>query len=376
MRPDVKILVLAHDLSDAAIARRVRMLRIGGAQVALAGFCRALQPIAAVESCLAVDFGRTHNGGFAHRALSVLRVIFHIGAYGALFDEADVIIARNLEMLAIAVRGRAAAKKRPKLIYECLDIHRLTLGRGIVGKLLRGLEAFLSRRASALFTSSPAFIENYFEPLSRVRLPVRLIENKLLAETPIVSAPRPESPPWTIGCFGILRCRKSLTMLADRAQRSQGTVRVIVRGRPALDQIPDFHDILERTDGMEFLGPYRNPEDLAAMYNAVHFAWAIDMYEEGANSAWLLPNRLYESGSFAAVPIAAAETETARFLAQRELGVVLPPPLPESMSSFFNDLTPEHYAKFERAMRAAPPKTWAYNAVDCAALVDYIAGLA
>ena len=70
--------------------------------------------------------------------------------------------------------------------------------------------------------------------------------------------------------------------------------------------------------------PTATREDLAAIYGEVHFTWAIDFFEEGLNSSWLLPNRLYEGCRFGAVPIAMqAAPRPARFLAERHLGLLL-----------------------------------------------------
>jgi succinoglycan biosynthesis protein ExoL len=372
-----KVLVLAHILSDAAIHRRVRMLQIGGAQVKVAGFRRAGAPVPDMEGCDVVDLGQTYNGGFVRRILAVLWIVANIARYRSLFEDADIILARNLEMLAIGARGRALERGRPTLIYECLDIHRLMLGHGAVSRAMRGVEGWLSQSASALFTSSRAFVDNYFKAMSHVHLPVRLIENKLLADDAPAPMPHPTpaGPPWVIGWFGILRCRQSLLILADLVRESQGAIRVVMRGRPALDQMPDFYQTVEAIEGLDFLGPYQNPDDLQTMYEAVHFIWAIDMYEEGLNSSWLLPNRLYESGYFATVPLALETVETGRYLKQRGLGVLLSPPLPAGITSFFKVLAPTRYGELEQKMIATPCETWVYNTSDCSALVDYMATL-
>ena len=99
-------------------------------------------------------------------------------------------------MLAIGVRGKSLCHPKPSLVYECLDIHRLLLKNDVIGKTLRKLEGWLSKRANALITSSPAFIQQYFEKRSQVRLPTYLVENKLHpASAAIATAPRNASAP-------------------------------------------------------------------------------------------------------------------------------------------------------------------------------------
>ncbi|MBY0406858.1 MAG: glycosyl transferase family 1, partial [Rickettsiales bacterium] len=170
----LQILYLVHDVSDPAVSRRIAMLKEGGASVTLAGFRRTPQALPNVT-----DFGQTFNGGFAQRILAVLQTVGSLHRHRALFAGADVILARNLEMLAIGVRGRSLCPRPPALIYESLDIHRLLLKPGPLGCSLRTLEGWMGRRAKALITSSPAFVREYFQNRSKLNLPILLVENKL-----------------------------------------------------------------------------------------------------------------------------------------------------------------------------------------------------
>ena len=102
-----------------------------------------------------------------------------------------------------------------------------------------------------------------------------------------------------------------------------GSVEIVIRGRVATSVLPDFDAVVAATPGLSFGGPYDRARDLPALYGDVHFAWAIDFFEAGSNSDWLLPNRLYEAGLFGAVPIACRDVATGAWLAERGLGVLL-----------------------------------------------------
>ncbi len=374
----LKILLLAHDLSDPAIHRRAVMLREGGAAVTVAGFRRTPDEIAEVAGCPAVNLGRTYNAGFAQRILSVLREIALLDRHRSLFADTDIIIGRNLEMLAVGVRGLSMSKPSTALVYESLDIHRLLLRGDIMGRTLRWLEGKLAKHASALLTSSPAFISNYFQKLSNVKLPIKLVENKVLdfqAQNLRSARPRPSGRPWIIGWFGIIRCRKSLQILKDMIRQSDGKVEVVIRGRPAPDQFSDFEKEIAGIQGLKFLGPYKYPDDLAAIYGGVHFSWAIDMFEEGLNSSWLLPNRLYEGGLYNTVPIAIASVESGRFLQNLGIGVAIDGPLTQSLTAFFHNLTPENYQALVQAATNVPRSAWACDKNDCETLVNYLRSL-
>ncbi|MGR5543340.1 hypothetical protein ACPV5V_32785, partial [Vibrio campbellii] len=71
---------------------------------------------------------------------------------------------------------------------------------------------------------------------------------------------------------------------------------------------------------IEFLGPYVFPDDLADIYNNAHFNWTLDFFEQGGNSEWLLPNRIYEGGLFALPPLYRAGNYTAQVLDSLQIG--------------------------------------------------------
>ncbi|OBQ95014.1 glycosyl transferase family 1 [Mesorhizobium sp. AA23] len=374
------VLYLVHDISDPAVRRRIKMLRAGGAGITLAGFRRTSNPIAEIEGIRPVDLGPTRDGRFAQRIGAVAKAAMSIGAKFAGLARPDLIIARNLEMLALASRARRAFGAGVPIVYECLDIHRLVLRNDLIGKTLRGAERHLARDVKLLVTSSPAFVANYFKPFGQIAAPVELIENKYFDTMPVPADHRreddsPAAPPWRIGWFGALRCRRSLELLAEFTRRQDGRFEVVLRGRPALSEFPDFHAFVEAEPWLSFRGSYRNPEDMPAIYREVHFSWAIDFFEQGQNSEWLLPNRLYEGCRFGAVPISMASTETGRFLKQQDIGVLLSEATSEGLDTALGRMGQEHYGKLKSRVLARNPRTWSYDRSDCLAFVDKLRGL-
>lgn len=375
------VLYLAHDLADPAIRRRVMTLQAGGADVTLAGFQRGENRLAQVDGLTPIVLGETADGRFAQRIASVVKSAFSIGKRLKGVRKPDVIIARNLEMLALSRRALAIFGRDIPLVYECLDIHRLLLNEGLAGRVITAAQKFFARDAKLLITSSPAFVDNYFIPRSGLNLPVLLLENKVLAlNNDIVEAPSPAMPlpgdPWKIGWFGALRCRKSLEILVDFAKRMDGKVEIVLRGRPAYSEFEDFDGFVSNAPHVAFHGAYRNPEDLASIYNEVQFTWAIDFFEEGQNSSWLLPNRLYEGCLHGALPIALSGTETARFLEKRNIGQILETADAQRLETFFTGLdTQAHKEKFDNLI-ALDRHQWLTDRDDCRQLVHKLASLA
>lgn len=370
------VLYLVHDLSDPAVRRRVLMLLAGGAKVTLAGFRRGGAAPADVAGLRPIDLGPTHDARFAQRIGAVALAAAGLRKRLAGVEQPDLIIGRHMEMLALANRARRLFERPAPIVYESLDIHRLLLRGDVIGHAMRRTERFLASQAILLITSSPAFVREYFAARGQFDAEILLMENKFLelSEAPgraAIPSPAPGEP-WKIGWFGALRCRRSLRLLAEFSRRMNGRFEIVLRGRPAYGEIPDFDAFVEAEPYLRFEGPYRNPEDLATIYGEVHFAWAIDFFEDGLNSRWLLPNRLYEGCRFGTVPIAVDGTETARFLRSRDIGQVLSDPSVESLIAQFATLDPHSYAHQRAKVAAVDPATWVCDRPSCHAIVNHL----
>jgi hypothetical protein len=367
----LKVAYFVHDLNDAAVAKRIWMLQSMGAEVRLAGFRRSTGPVAEVAGLEPLDLGRTHDARLARRAGSVLRNLALTPLRGGWMAGSDVVLARNLEVLTVAGLCRALHAPRARLAYECLDVHRLMLGQGPASRLLRGLESALMDQGETLIVSSPAFLTHYFEPFQRVSrrksLATLLMENKAFPDGPGPAASPAPGPPWRIGWFGMIRCRRSLDFLCDLARRRPDLVQIDIRGRPSYTEFDDFDRQTAETPAVAFGGPYR-PEDLPALYGAAHFNWSIDRFQDEGNSRWLLPNRLYEGGRFGVPGIARVDSETGRWLGAHGLGVLFDEP-EAALEAFLDGLTPEAYAALRARHAAAPASLFVMGREDCARLV-------
>ncbi|MET3899093.1 succinoglycan biosynthesis protein ExoL [Devosia sp. UYZn731] len=373
----LKILYLVPNLADPAVARRVDMLRLGGAQIHVAGFRRAGTAVPTLDVATYLELDQTFDARFAQRLLATAKAMSGARQWASRLPRPDLIIARNLEMLGLANRLRAFWPEQPPIVYECLDIHRLMLREDAIGRAMRGAERHWSKQAALLLTSSPAFSRNYFD--LHGSLPTEVVENKVIwdggerGSNPALTAKT--TGPLRIGWFGALRCARSLEALGSLADAMDGDVEMVLRGRPALTEFNDFNAIVAGQEHLRFAGPYRNPDDLAAIYSDVHLAWAIDFFEEGQNSKWLLPNRLYEGCLHGAVPVALAGTETAAFLERRGIGIVLPDIAPQTLRTMLGGLTRERLVQLAGAVAAQDTARFAVNTTDCVALVNKLAGL-
>jgi succinoglycan biosynthesis protein ExoL len=371
----VRIAYFAHNLHHADIPRRVAMLTLGGAEVRVLGFHRGERP-AGGPAEFVVDLGRTQDAKLLARVVSVLKALATLPRWIKAIAGSQAIVARNLEMLALAAVARSLGAPRARLIYECLDIHRVMSGQGAASAAMRSLERFLLARADALMVSSPGFAREYFATVARDLPPVVLVENKVGVTDAVPAreqAAIPPGPPWRIGWFGVIRCRRSLELLIEAARRHPGLLEVVIAGRPATDVVGDLARELPEGCGVRFVGPFADEAALAALNRSVHFAWLVDFYEAGANSDWLLPNRLYRSVYYGAVPIALKRVETGRWLEARGAGLLLDEASANSVAGLLAGLTPADYLATKASLERIPSSALVSRRQDCTALVEQLA---
>lgn len=371
-----RLLYLVHDLSDPSVHRRVRMLRLGGVvDLAVAGFRRSVEPVTSVAGVPAVDLGRTVQGRLPDRLRLLGATVARHTRLRPLAERADVIVARNLEPLALAaVLGRRCAPHTP-IVYECLDVHGLMAASGPVSVALRAVERALLHRTEALVVSSPAFVSEYFARVHR-RLPrVLVLENQVLEpevtpehlgvlrRTDVALGPAPH-PPWRIGWLGQIRCERSLLELTALCRALPDTVEVVVRGRPTRELADPLAQADAALANFHHDGPYDREHELFEIYTGLHFSWTLDYLHASSNGRWLLPNRLYEGGLFQCVPLASADVETGRWLDRHGVGVRLPEPVGPSLRTYFEALTPRAYARERDLMSTTPLSDYLLGAED------------
>ena len=364
----MRLAYFVHDVADAAVLRRVRMIQAAGVAVTVIGFRRRATPLESLDGARVVDLGRTGDGRFVQRIWAVLRNLAAFGAVREAVADADVIMARNLETLVLAAR---AAKGR-RLVYECLDIHRMLLTDGVLQGLVQRVERAALGKVDLIVTSSPRFADAYFRERRGVDTPLLLVENKLPMtehEAAPSIVPPVAGPPWVVGWFGMLRCKRSLAILGALAAGSNGRIEILIAGMPSDAEFTDFAETVAAMPGVTFVGRY-TAADLPALYGRVHFAWAIDFFEEGLNSAWLLPNRLYEAVGHGAVPIALSRVETGAWLLRNGVGLVVDDP--QGVQPRLSAMTADDYARLAAAVAATPRATIQTTAEENTMIVDTI----
>lgn len=374
-----------HDWAESTVIKRIRSFRGFGLKVIGFNFRRAKFDKGFRPFWDNVHLGTTQDRAYARRLLALLAALPRVLRRRRALRDASFFYARNIDMAALALLAKRLSGAAAPLVYEVLDVQRVFVGKGPVSSLFRWAERRLLARCDLLVISSPGFAEHYFHSRQGYRGRVFLLENKIsFAQAAAVArpddspaalcAPRAAPDKWVIGWFGTLRCPKSLAMLCRIAEALPDKVEIYLRGVPTETGLEAFQEAIAGHPNMIYGGEYRNPDDLAEIYGRVHLTWAFDFLDEGTNSRWLLPNRLYEGGYFGSVALAANATQTGEKVRELGLGYTFEAPEVENLIAFLRWYSiDEHLSR--RAHILSLPRQEFCDLYDTRELCELILGL-
>lgn len=360
-RVPLGVAFFGHDSSESTIIKRVAGFAACGASVHGFMFRRLRDGNRRHAACETVPLGVTVDRNYLARIPKLVGALARLAARSKQLRLADVLYARNIDMLFLAVAARVIAGSRAAIVYEVLDVQRAFVGTSPINRLFRRAERALMGRCALLVVSSPDFVTRYFAPTQSYTGPVYLLANKIPREASVLasvaaSTPPPPGPPWIIGWFGTLRCQRSLQVLSAIADALGRRVEIQIRGIPSAEDLTErqIRSACATRANMRYFGPYRSPQDLGAIYGGVHFVWSIDYLDTGGNSDWLLPNRVYEGGAFGAVSLARRNTATGRLVQRLAAGPTFVEPLEEHVIEFLLSLDAATWGSMHERVRAVP----------------------
>lgn len=242
-----------------------------------------------------LSLGRIRHGHYLARILRLLRVVPTVRAHARC---ADVLYAFGLDMgiLALMVRG---VRRRVLVVYEVGDVFQYTQMTAI-SRIARVLERIALKYFDLVVPVTEGFAEEYYVPIQRVD-PRRLfvLENKVPAGTSSNSVRMQvpsRCPVMTIGRFGMIRDRISWDILKEVARRGEGRIRVRIHG--VFFGLPGWEEDLRENPSLVYMGPYKNPDDLPAVYDGIDMSWVADSSNGGPEARWTRSNRFYEACAF------------------------------------------------------------------------------
>ncbi len=342
------IAFFAHERGDARVLKRIAALQDQGRRVIGFTFHRERDKADVPPKWENVHLGTTYNRRYFQRLWALAKSTGILWANREAIADCGVIYVVNTDNALLALLARFFSGRHVPLVLELADIQPVMVGEGMVSRALRAIERFVLERTSLLVTTSPGFVREYFQPVQQFAGEIFLLENKVYPSSKL-PAPSPgmkpvqDGRPWVIGCFGALRCKRSLEIMHALASQLGDKVRIILRGYPAGTIADEFDGLLGDLPNLQFGGSYFYPDELAEMYAEVDFNWAFDMSDPNGNSAWLLPNRIYEGGCFSVPALGATDTETGRWIEERALGWTFAEPLAENLAAFLTSLDVEDW---------------------------------
>ncbi|MFV1494865.1 glycosyltransferase family 1 protein [Phaeobacter sp. JH20_02] len=371
-----QLLCFASDLTDVAQLRRLESFQALGHEVISVSSRKGPLPQVSWQN---IDLGEIGQHGLLRRGRLALSTALRDPRLRPLVQQADLLVARNLDMLALAAALRRRGGSAAPLAYEVLDIHSLFEGSGLKPRIARWVERRLIAAAEVLWLSSPGFHEGYFVPVQGFVGPWQLVENKMVVpdrmSRPVAGGFHGAAfGPLRLGWIGAIRCRPSFELLLSVAWQMGPTIEVHIHGKIHDHVLPDFHDRIAGHGNVTFHGAYAYPEGLAACYRGCDVVWAQDLWQAGdaragGNSDLLLPNRIYEAGWHGCPVIAVATTQTGRKIEETGQGWTLRRADAAELVGLLQQLTPDRIAACRNRIAALPETMFRQTADDVTALL-------
>ena len=152
------VLLLTPDITDTSSARRGEALVAQGCRLLMVGFRRGRYNQDYSPSWPFLLLGHTEDGRYGQRLGTLLRALAVLAVNRRQLEQADVIYARNIDQMILALFVRLLVRRHIPTVYEVLDIQPAFVGQGRLSRMLRAVERYALKHISLLVLSSPAFL--------------------------------------------------------------------------------------------------------------------------------------------------------------------------------------------------------------------------
>ncbi len=314
---DYSIIFLTSSISYPGYLKRMSFFKRLGVESKLLGFQQnLLHPSKEIPIKFEL-LGSIQNGNYLSRIKPMLTAVPKIRE---VITERDILYVFGFDMLLLALLAVSGQRRRPKIVYEVHDIRQIFMDEGFLGQTMRRLEKLATSRVNLLVVTSPAYISDYYENMLNLKdIHHVVIENKLdmndlnLKVLPYRLNPRP----LRVGYFGSLRCPYAWAALKKLAKESNGKVQIYVRGVPK--GLETFKFDVNNIPGIEYGGPYLDPDDLTEIYGQVDIVWAAG-YHGKSSFNWARSCRFYNACYFQRPIISLVETEEGKIVDTLKIG--------------------------------------------------------
>jgi succinoglycan biosynthesis protein ExoL len=311
----MKILYLLPVLGQPRFIKRMRGLEDMGASNEVAFFSREYFEGAGLEYP-SHNLGEIMRGKYLKRGFIYLESIWSLRK---LAMDNEVIYCFGLDMAILGFVSTIGTGT--KVVLEVGDLRPLQFSKSFLGSLARALDRVIYPFLAQLVVTSEAFYESYYsDTLHLDSKKVSVIENKLFASDVMTED---FSIKYRVGYFGLIRCKRSLEILAAFANARRNNFNLYVRGYPF--DVQQELDSLLSNPGVLLGDEYKSPEDLGSLYGRVDLVWACYPFSSETVGNWRLAktNRFYESMAYGIPIIVQSGTMDAIYVKKFGLGLVL-----------------------------------------------------
>lgn len=332
------------------------MLQHEGLSVRVAAFERPFHQ-GRMPSCPVTVLGRIENGKYLQRAWKMLRAL---GILRREIARSDVVYASGSDLALFGLIAGLFLKV--PLVAEVGDVREVQTAPDAVGFLARRLEAAVMRSAALIVSTTKAFVEDYYHGWLKVATPALVIENKLEPGMP-APAPRPpgdRAPLRAIGYFGLLRCPRAWETLEALAS-ARPDITVVVAG--FVFEPPDLVERASKLPNVKWLGSYKSPEALPALYGQIDIIWGACPFPttKEQNWRWALPNRFYESCQYRTPMIVLTGSGTSRLVNEYKVGLNIGFGTVADDVRLIEQITPNDLARWRDNLSKLDPKLYTYT---------------
>lgn len=354
-----KIIFVMQTLGHPRDAKRIKMLLDGGFSVEAIGFSRN-NHVGRIPECRVDVIGKLSDGNYLRRFFVLLSSMKNL-QFRLLNSE--IAYVSGFDMLFLTFLIKKLYKLPFSIVYEVGDIRNIQTKSSIVGKATRWIDRLMIRHVDLVVATSIGYIKGYYKEWIGVSPKYHIIENKLEYEREgrkrsyrITSNTKIK-----IGYFGVLRCIRSIEILCMLAKSQPDNFEVIIAG---VFQDESCRRLISDITNIKYLGAYKSPDDLDALYSDVDIVWACYPFPVcgDENWQWARTNRFYESCYYSTPMIFLKGSGDESSIVKYGIGMPVEDLFDDNVLDQFSLLTWSNVEKWRKAIEEVPKSVFVLEA--------------
>ncbi len=316
-------IVIANNIHQPRVLRRIEGLMQLGFQVYCYAFSRGLyQDNKPPNVSNMTDLGVMKDGHYFLRIIKLLGIARRIRA-NLESKRPEVLYCFGMDCGFLAL---SAGIKGSRSIYEIADLRYSILEKGVSGRFLGLIDAWILKHMTHVVLTSEGFCDQY-KSLGKGRQRLVVIENKISERLPKVAERPKESREDAqgvihLGFVGLIRYLPCLLPLIEGVGRRREKFAFHVFGDGA--GVSEVKRLANKYENVHYYGSFKSPEDLGEIYSKIDISVAV--YDSrNFNVRLAIPNKLYEAIYFSCPLVVSENTALSKRIREWDVGFVVDP---------------------------------------------------